>query len=153
MARGRVQRHNKQLVSGFEKGFKKLSSFAATIGEASSPTVQEVSKQLVKGLKKAVGARGRSVPGEAPKKRTGQLQRSMGREVVAGQMRVGTGHFTAQWLEFGHVVPPKTVDGKPIEGHVIEPRPFMERGVDLAAIDMREAAVSSLRRGSKGLAA
>lgn len=152
MARSRVQAHNRHLAAGFGKGFRKLHDFAATIGEASSPTVQEVSKALVKGLKKAVSERGKSVPGQPPKKRSGALARSMGREVVAGQMRVGTGHFTAPWLQFGLVSQPRIEGGKVQPAHVIEPRPFMERGVDLAAIDMREAAISTLRTASRRLA-
>lgn len=171
MARANARRRNDfQRGDPFKKGFKKLGKFAATIGEADSIIVQEGSKALVKGLKQVLRQqRGPSAPGQPPGRQSGRLAASVGREVVAGQMRVGTGHFTAPWLEFGLIVPPKPAQAGGLRvgasgkrrhhkarqaspGHVLEPRPFMQAGLDAAIADVKGLGVSALRKKTKELA-
>lgn len=152
-------RPNARQRDGFQRGLSKLRTFAATVGDANSDVVREAAKALTKGLKQVVSVKapGAAAPGEPPHRHSGGFRKRMGREVVGGVMRVGSGDFRAPWFEFGAVFPAKP--GRTIrkgkrkgtriaaqKARVIAPRPFMRAGLEAAKVDMTRVTVSQLQR-------
>lgn len=131
-----------------QRSFRKLNDLAREVGGANSINVDRASQALVKGIRQVLGERGASVPGQPPRKRSGRLQRSVARGVVTGSMRVGPKLFTAPLQELGAIIPAKK--GK--KARVIEPRPFMAAGLEVAKPEMTGVTVSELQRKAKGLA-
>lgn len=132
----------RRVQSSFAPGLRKLRAFAATIGQADQPAIQEAAKVLVKHIKQELGAKHVSAPGQPPGKRSGRLQKSIGREVVGGVMRVGSGDFTAPILEQGSV----SVDKHTGRSHTLAPRPFMRPAMEQAKTEMTTVAVGELRK-------
>jgi hypothetical protein len=171
----------------FDRGMKKLRLLAETVGGASDPGVQAAAKVLVKAIKKQiskkapgfqnVGKRGKgphygesSQPGQAPRRQAGQLWRSIGTQVVAGVLRVGSSDFTAPILNDGAILDEQVARAADIEKFIpkagtrkgkvtskrarkgrrrikIEPRPFMEPGLaDAQRNGMTDAVVGGVKR-------
>jgi len=170
------------LQAQLRKANKALGAIMADVGGANTPELRESANVLRKHIRRQVskkatlaqgpvrpGAKMRglpSAPGEAPRRQTGRLARSVGQEVVGGVRRVGTNYFVGRLLETGvdssgEARPTKT--GK-LRGHSktakgrerrnnkirIEPRPFMEAAAKAAEEEMGDAFVVTLRRRTEG---
>jgi hypothetical protein len=111
-----------------------------------------------------VPRRAPSAPGQPPALQTAGLRRSIRKTVTDGAVRVGTNYFTGRLLQDGvsSSASPAVAKGtvvttksgkrrksrgrKATRAHVIEPRPFMERGLELAQAEMTDVFVSTAQR-------
>jgi hypothetical protein len=145
--------------------------FFADITGANDPASRGAARVLMRAIRKQLsrkaGKRGqkpeRSQPGEAPRKASGKLSRSVGTEVVGGIRRVGVARFVGRLLEEGvdttvRVTPNGRAFGKRRRkaGTAnrtlrIAPRPFMQKALEEALPYMEGEAVSSLQAKDRTL--
>ncbi len=105
---------------------------------ADSDAMKNAAGELRTAWRSVLGRRGEapSAPGEPPRAKTRQLQRSIQTAVVDGMRRVGSGHFVARLLQ----------DGVVSEDTVIEPRPHGQPALERAADKMTDVFVGTLQR-------
>jgi hypothetical protein len=192
LARSAIQR-SLPLKGQIDAVMKNLKTELADIGGASSPELKAAGVALAQGIRKTLGVKGAlyqtsaftraghksklrgipSAPGQPPHKISGQLQKSVGVEVVGGVMRVGESRFTAPLLEGGiDAVATRArkaaqqlqtvrarraragadkrrsrlgLVGRTASRLHIAPRPFMQQAADAAAPKMGDAFVLSLQ--------
>lgn len=154
------------------------SEFFADIAGANSPATLAASRVLMRAIRRQLAVKGAvirqtfggtqsrvetSSPGEAPRRQTGRLQRSVGSEVVGGVRRVGVARFVGRLLEEGvdsttNVTPSGRTFGARRRKKqtarrrlIIAPRPFMERALQNAQPRMGDEAVTALQARERTL--
>ena len=119
------------------------------LGQANSIEMREAAKIMKRSFRTVLGQRGGgrpSAPGEAPRKQTGALARSVRDGVVGDVRRVAVTEYTAPILEGGinSALPLRSGKarrrkaGKARRVLVIAARPFRQRAIDAVANEMAD---------------
>lgn len=154
-------------------GVRRASKYVADMSGANGPVVISASRVLVRSVRKKIAKKAaivrktfggeeqrveRSAPGEAPRRVSGRLYRSVTTEVVGGIRRIGPGRFTGRLLEEGVDTSTRTFEKRRRKKGLarrtlrIERRPFMEDAYADAQPKMEGEAVSALRARDRTLA-
>jgi hypothetical protein len=155
-----------------KQGSDNAKRFFADLAGADDPGTKAAARVLMREIRKQLskratpGADGKltaSNPGEAPRRRTGRLYKSVGQEVVGGIRRVGPASFKGRLLHEGvnttvDVTPSgrsfdkrRRKSGKPRRTLIIEPRPFMDAALQQALPKMEGETVTALQARERTL--
>lgn len=159
-------------------GLQNAKRFFADLTGADDPGTKGAARALMRSIRKQLAKRAaaerrsfqgvqqrteRSAPGEAPRRVTGKLYKSVGSEVVGGIRRVGPASFVGRLLEEGVNTTIATTpsgrafskrrrkSGKARRTLIIARRPFMEAALEDALPKMEGEAVSSLQARDRTL--
>lgn len=115
-----------------------------SVGAVDSPELIKAATVLTRQIRRVLSVSGSgspSAPGQAPRKQSGKLAKSVRQGVVGDHRRVAVTRFTAPILEAG-VNSSKSRRGK-TRRLVIAARPFMQRGLAAAQSEMTAVLVKT----------
>lgn len=165
------------LDADIRRGTRELRKLMADIGGANTPEMKAAGRVLAKEIRKELGKKGAPIqgplrpgakqkfapsgPGEAPRRQTGKLVKSIGTEIVGGVLRVGSRRFTSRILQDGTTgaATGAAVDKQGNRRHkkrtlkrpsvTIAPRPFMEKALERALPQMEGEYVAGLQKKTR----
>lgn len=121
---------------------RELDRIVREVSGADSEPVKQAAITLTRAWRRKLNVPGedgqRSSPGEAPRKQTARLRKSIKTAVVEGIRRVGSGDFRARLFEFGGY--------KDRSGEIEPPRPHAQVALEEVADQMTEVYVSAAQR-------
>lgn len=130
------------LAKALSQGRRELDKITREISGADSEPVKAAATVLAKEARRLLNVPGGrdspSSPGEAPRRRTKKLRKSIGHAVVEGVRRVGSGSFEARLFEFGGY---KDRGGEPQP-----PRPFFRVALENVKDQMVDVMVSAAQQ-------